>query len=159
MISMPCNLARPPRSPTSEPKGYSFSQKGTKSRPAARTRGATSASEIKNTSCLRDWSFRASVVIGLRWPVRGRQTKPIFILAYDEAFSVKVSIDRYPRRDARTIGRRKYKIHQNCRYFLSRVAVKDFRRERFMVISSPVHEQVEEWLGCCDMKTKFSAPG
>src|SRR5258708_28360574 len=64
-----------------EPTGYSFSQKGTKFRLAARTIGSTSGTPKNTTSFPRDCSFRASAVIGFRCPATGRLTKPIFILA------------------------------------------------------------------------------
>src|SRR6266853_1359782 len=64
-----------------EPTGYSFSQKGTKFRLAARTIGSTSGTPKNTTSFPRDCSFRASAVIGFRCPATGRLTNPNFILA------------------------------------------------------------------------------
>src|SRR5580700_10372985 len=63
-----------------EPTGYSFSQKGTKFRLAARTIGSTSGTPKNTTSFRRDCSFRASAVIGFRCPATGILTKPNFIL-------------------------------------------------------------------------------
>src|SRR5260370_26546100 len=62
-----------------EPAGYSFSQKGTKFRLAARTMGSASGRPINTTSCPRDCSLRASAVMGFRCPATGMLTKPIFI--------------------------------------------------------------------------------
>src|SRR5258708_23432885 len=65
--------------------GYSASPYGTKSRPAARANGSTSATPKNTISLPCDCSLRASAVMGFKCPDKGMLTKPIFIVwsSYD----------------------------------------------------------------------------
>ena len=74
-----------------DPTGYSFSQKGTKFRLAARTMDSASGTPINTTSCPRDRSLRASAVMGFRWPDMGILTKPIFIVTLSPVHMVRFS--------------------------------------------------------------------
>src|SRR5580700_4801583 len=79
--SKPCGFAKGATPLATDPNGYSFSQKGTKFKFAARTMGSASGRPINTTSFPRDCSLRASAVMGFRCPVTGTLTKPNFILA------------------------------------------------------------------------------
>src|ERR1700750_2653458 len=77
--SSPDNSLRRRTSLPSEPAGYAFSAQGTNGSPAASTKGATAARDRNTTAWPRNWSLRASAVMGFRCPGTGRLRKPIRI--------------------------------------------------------------------------------